>query len=50
LIWYQIMKIILKLSLVNHSQKSSGIFLELQKFGDVLEEEEEKFSSHINTV
>jgi len=34
------MKIISKISSTNHSQKSSGIFLELRKFKDVLEEEE----------
>jgi len=41
LILYQIKEIISKISLVKHAQKSSGIFLELRKFKDVLEEEEE---------
>jgi len=39
---HQIVKFILKISLVKHSQKSSGKILELQKFKDVLEEEEEE--------
>ena len=41
------MKLNSKISLVNHSQKSSRIFLENWKFEDVLEEEEEEenFSS-----
>ena len=44
------MKIILKLSLVKHSQKSSGIFLEFSRKLEFLEEEdededEEEFSS-----
>jgi len=38
---YQIIKIISKISFVNHAQKSSRIFLELQNFKDVLEDEEE---------
>ena len=36
------MKIISKISFVKHVQKSSGFFLELQNFKDVLEEEEEE--------
>jgi len=42
LIQYRIIKIISKISFVKHAQKSSGIFLELQKIKDVLEEEEEE--------
>jgi len=42
LIQYQITKLNSKISLINHSQKSSGIFLELRKSKDVLEEDEEE--------
>ena len=36
------MKFISKISFVKHAQKSSGIFLELRNFKDVLDDEEDE--------